>query len=252
MLSPHIDFPRGGLSYAQIWQSMREAVNRAERVIVLATDHYSPEPITLTQQSYATPYGILPTNQQLVERLAERIGPEQAYAAELYHRGEHSIELVLTWLHHMRTGRPCEIVPILCGSFAEYVAGAEPQQQPHIQALVDGVREIAAQEKTLILISGDLAHVGPAFGGDALDAQAEAQLVADDQQVLEAMGSGDAQSLLATMRDLEDRTNICGFPPTWMALSAVSGMRGVACGYQRCPADEENTSAVTVAGIAFE
>lgn len=252
MLSPHIDFPRGGLSYAEIWKRMAMSARQAELVIVLATDHYSSEPVTLTQQSYATPYGILPTNRRIIDRLAEQIGPEQAYAAELYHRGEHSIELVLTWLHHMRAGQPCEIVPILCGSFAEYTAGADPEDNSTIQALVAGVREAAEQHNALILVSGDLSHVGPAFGGLALDADSEAQLVADDQRVLESMCSGDAQSLLTTMRELEDRTNVCGFPPTWMALRAVAGMHGRFSGYARCPADEDNTSAVTVAGIAFE
>lgn len=252
MLSPHIDFARGGHIYAQIWKSMATVARQAELVIVLATDHYSPEPITLTQQNYATPYGMLPTNQVIIDQLAERIGPDQAYAAELYHRGEHSIELVLTWLHHMRAGQPCEVVPILCGSFADYLAGADPHTHPGLQALLSGLREVTEQRDTLILISGDLAHVGPAFDGPALDAAAEAQLLADDQYVLDSMCSGDAQRLLTSMRELENRTNVCGFPPTWLALSALPGMHGSQHGYARCPADDDNTSAVTIAGISFE
>lgn len=252
IFSPHIDYARGGHIYAQIWKSMTEVVRQTELVIVLATDHYSSEAITLTQQNYATPYGILPTYRPIVDALAERIGPQQAYAAELYHRGEHSIELVLTWLHHMRNGQPCHVVPILCGSFADYVAGADPHANPIFQALIPGLREAVEQHKALIIISGDLAHVGPAFDGPALDQAAEAQLLTDDQRVLESMCSGESQTLLTTMRELENRTNVCGFPPAWIALSVLPGMRGTQHGYARCPADDDNSSAVTIAGISFQ
>lgn len=73
IFSPHIDYARGGHIYAQIWKSMTEVVRQTELVIVLATDHYSSEAITLTQQNYATPYGILPTYRPIVDALAERI-----------------------------------------------------------------------------------------------------------------------------------------------------------------------------------
>ena len=50
VLSPHIDYERGGRVYAQVWQRAADMVRAAGIVILIGTDHYSPEPITLTRQ----------------------------------------------------------------------------------------------------------------------------------------------------------------------------------------------------------
>lgn len=251
LLSPHIDYPRGGPIYAQVWKSAAAAVQAADLVVVLATDHYSPEPFTLTRQSYATPYGVLPTDPAVVDLLAEPLG-EMAFAAELYHRREHSVELVATWLHHMRGGGACPMVPVLCGSFQRYTQGpSQPTDDPTISALIAQLRNLAAQRDVLFVISGDLAHVGPAFSGPALTAASEKRLVYDDQQTLDQLCQGSAEGLLATIRQIRDRNNVCGLPPAYLALSALGTTAGERFGYARCPADETNTSAVTIAGVVF-
>jgi AmmeMemoRadiSam system protein B len=62
LLSPHIDYGRGGAVYAHAWKRAAQAVREAELVILLGTDHYGLDLFTLTRQSYATPYGVLPTD----------------------------------------------------------------------------------------------------------------------------------------------------------------------------------------------
>ncbi|MDZ4720705.1 MAG: AmmeMemoRadiSam system protein B [Roseiflexaceae bacterium] len=251
LLSPHIDYPRGGHVYAQVWKSAADAVRAADLVFLLATDHYSPEPITLTHQSYATPYGVLPTDPAIVDLLAKPLG-DAAFAAELYHRREHSVELVATWLHHMRDGLPCTLVPILCGSFQQYTHNkAQPTNNPAIAALVAGIQHVAAQRNVLFVISGDLAHVGPAFGDAALNPATERRVQAQDQRVIEQLCAGNADGLLQTIRTIRDRNNICGLPPAYLVLSALGSTHGELLEYARCPADETNTSAVTIAGIVF-
>ncbi|GAB4117816.1 MAG: AmmeMemoRadiSam system protein B [Roseiflexaceae bacterium] len=255
IFSPHIDYPRGGPIYAQVWKQAALAAQAAEVVLLLATDHYSPEPFTLTRQAYATPLGVLPTDQAIVDQLAAAIGAE-AFTAELYHRQEHSVELVATWLHHIRAGKPCILVPVLCGSFARYSRGDDdPADNRQISALVQALAEVARQRRTLIVVSGDLAHVGPAFGGRALDDAAEQRLYADDQQVLQALASGDPAHFMAVLQKLKDRNNVCGLPPGYMALRTLEllgGAHGTLTGYQRCPADNQNRSAVTIGGMVFE
>ena len=141
LLSPHIDYPRGGSVYAQVWRQVADAVSEAEVVILFGTDHYGSDPFTLTRQSYATPYGVLPTDQSIVDQLAEVLAPELAYAGELRHCGEHSLELVTVWLHHMRQRRPCALVPILCGSFSRFVQnGASPADDPLLSQVLDTLR----------------------------------------------------------------------------------------------------------------
>ncbi|MBK8051224.1 MAG: AmmeMemoRadiSam system protein B [Anaerolineales bacterium] len=143
---------------------------------------------TLTRQNYATPYGVLPTDTELVDRLAAQLGEDLAYAGELRHRGEHSLELVVVWLHHMRAGRPVALAPILVGSFHPfYTNGRRPLDDVHIQKLLKMLGEITADRRTLIIASGDLAHVGPAFGGAPLDREARQRLRAADDGTVAAM-----------------------------------------------------------------
>ncbi|MBN1977562.1 MAG: AmmeMemoRadiSam system protein B, partial [Anaerolineae bacterium] len=123
LVSPHIDYERGGLVYAAVWKHATDAVKTADLVVLLGTDHYGDRLVTLTRQNYGTPFGVLPTAQGIVDALAGAVGPEEAFADELFHRVEHSIELAAVWLHHVRVGRPCEIVPVLCGSFGRFVRG---------------------------------------------------------------------------------------------------------------------------------
>ena len=39
LISPHIDFPRGGPVYASVWAMAATAVKEAELVVILGTDH---------------------------------------------------------------------------------------------------------------------------------------------------------------------------------------------------------------------
>ena len=63
MLCPHIDFARGHETYAQLWERARPSLHDVDLTIILGTDHSGgPGMITPTRQSYATPYGPLPTD----------------------------------------------------------------------------------------------------------------------------------------------------------------------------------------------
>jgi MEMO1 family protein len=251
ILSPHIDYPRGGPIYANVWKSGSAAVRDAELILVLATDHYSPEPLTLTRQRYATPYGTLPTDDSVVDQLAGTIG-ERAFDAELFHRSEHSVELVVNWLHHL-CEQPCPVIPLLCGSFQRYTRGNNnPAADPQLTALIQAIQDIASQRRTLIVISGDLSHVGPAFSGRPLDEQAEQQLRRDDEQLLAQLAKGSADGFFQSIAALRDRNNVCGLPPGYLALRALGSAKGELFGYQRCPADGNNASAVTIAGMVFQ
>ena len=153
LVSPHIDYARGGPLYARVWRRAAEMVRAADLVVVLGTDHSGgPGRITLTRQHYATPFGVLPTAEGLVERLATALGPAQVFAEELHHRHEHSIELAAVWLHHMRQGQPCELLPVLCGSFAHFVQGeAEPADDRAIGAFCDELRQALAARNAVVV-----------------------------------------------------------------------------------------------------
>jgi hypothetical protein len=252
LLSPHIDYPRGGPVYAQVWKRAAQAVREAELVILLGTDHYGSDPFTLTRQSYATPYGVLPTDTTIVDRLAHLLGEEAAFAGELRHRGEHSLELVAVWLHHMRAGAPVPVVPILVGSFYPFIASAAaPADAAPVAAVLEELQCRAQGRRVLVVASGDLAHVGPAFGGPPVDVQARARLHAADTELVAAMQAGAAKEFFAAISRAQDRNNVCGVAPIYLTMKLLDGSRGEQFGYAVCPADEHNTSVVTVTGMFF-
>jgi AmmeMemoRadiSam system protein B len=253
LLSPHIDYARGGEVYARVWKRAAQAARAAELVILLGADHYGADLLTLTRQNYATPYGVLPTDTALVDQLAAVIGAEAAFAGELRHRGEHSLELVAIWLHHMRGGQPVPVAPILTGSFHPFMLnGDTPANDPTISAALEVLRRASAGKRTLIVASGDLAHVGPAFGGNPLDSAGRRALRAADDELIGAMRGGDATGFFSAIRRVQNRNNVCGLAPIYLTLRLLGKGRGEQSGYAICPADAQNTSVVTITGMLFK
>jgi hypothetical protein len=252
LLSPHIDYPRGGAVYAQIWKRAIQAAQEAELVILLGTDHYGSDPFTLTRQHYTTPYGRLPTAQGVVDELAQAIGEDAAFAGELRHVGEHSLELVAVWLHHMRAGNPVELAPILVGGFQHFVQNnAQPRDDPQIQRVLATLARIARGRRAPVVTSDDLAHVGPAFHGAPLNPATRQQWQQADQTLLHHMSAGDADSFFVAIHQVRDRSNVCGVAPIYLALQTLGNVQGESIGYAVCPADDQNTSVVTISGMMF-
>ena len=250
MVCPHIDYSRGHATYAELWTRAEAELSEIELVIILGTDHYGgPARLTPTRQSYATPYGTLPTEQKVAESLEDALG-KSAYDEELHHSSEHSIELAAVWLHHFLRGGKVPVVPVLCGSFHGFVNGeSRPEDDPRLAAALGVLSEANQRRRTLVIAAGDLAHVGPAFGDrQPLDAVAKARLSADDSTSLEAMDSGDADTFLDVSRSESDRRRICGLPPIYLMLKLIEGASGVSMAYSQCPADATNTSVVSIAG----
>jgi AmmeMemoRadiSam system protein B len=254
LVSPHIDYARGGPVYAQVWNQAAQAAQEAEVVLILGTDHNGGTGmITPTRQSYATPYGVLPTDQAAVDALVEALGEEAAFDEELHHRGEHSIELAAVWLHHMRGGRPCSLVPVLTGSFYGFIRGdqGKPADDPALARAVAALRSALAGRQALVVAAGDLAHIGPAFEGQPVDFLRKARLEAEDRGLIEALCQGDAEGFFELIRAEADRRNVCGLPPIYLALKVLGDARGEQAGYDRCPADTNGTSFVSICGVVW-
>jgi AmmeMemoRadiSam system protein B len=253
LVSPHIDYARGGAVYARVWESAKEAVRAADLVVLVGTDHYGGDgALTLTRQNYATPFGVLPTAGGIVDALADALGEETTFGDEFHHRGEHSIELAAVWLHHIREEKPCEVVPILCGSFGHFVRGdGEPASDPAINALVDALRQAMEGCRALVVAAADLSHVGPAFGGQPLDFVGRARLQVADYELIERMCDGDAVGFFAAIKRDGDRRNVCGLSPIYLTMRVLDPTRGKPVAYERCPADQNETSFVSVCGVLF-
>lgn len=253
MLCPHIDYARGHKTYAELWQRAKPSLDEIELVVIFGTDHSGGlGMLTPTPQSYFTPHGVLPTDTDIVDGLASAIGEKRAYAEEIHHINEHSIELASVWLHHFIDGRACSVVPILCGSFHHFVTGkGHPWDDGSINAAVEYLKSVAAERNTLFIAAGDLAHIGPAFGDAApLDAIARAKLSAEDRESMGDICNGDEEAFFERSRAELDSRRICGISPIYMMLRCLEfeNIRGESMGYDQCPADAQGGSVVSIAG----
>ena len=251
MLCPHIDYERGHETYARLWRRAAPMLDDIELVIIFGTDHSGgPGQITPTRQSYKTPLGVLPTDVGIVDRLAEALGTDEAFAEELHHAKEHSIELAAVWLHYFIGGRCCPVVPILCGSFAEFVTeSSRLADAGPIHRTLEVLADATSGRKTLVIAAGDLAHVGPAFGNPRpADAVERARVEAGDRQSLEAICAGDSERFFEVSRAEADARKLCGMPPIYMMLRHLAGSCGEALGYDQCLADARGGSFVSIAG----
>ncbi len=258
VVSPHIDYQRGGPVYAQVWQVAKSAVLDAELVLIFGTDHNgSVGSITLTHQPYATPFGVLPNDMDLINKLAAAIGEESAYAEELNHRNEHSIELSAVWLHyifHQAKRAPCPMIPILIGSFHHFLSnGHHPAADPVFNHFWDTLKQETAGRRVLAVGSVDLAHVGPAFGDSfIMDAPRRMSLREEDRGLTSAITRGSAAEFYDRIFAVHDRNRICGFAPLYHMLSYLNATTGTRIAYDQCPADQMDTSLVSICGLLLQ
>lgn len=246
VVSPHIDYERGGPIYAKVWSQAAASIRAADLVIIIGTDHFSEAcRISLTRQNYATPFGVLPTDTGIVDSLAETIGVEEAFAGELHHRREHSIELAAVWMHYMRDMHPVQVVPILTGSLTTQ------GKDPHLTGFVKVLKQAMRSRRAVVVAAGDLAHVGPAFETEpALPPRLEA-LQQADQELIQAMCQGSVSDFTSAIEREKDQNNVCGVSPISLALRLLAPVKGQSHGYAVCPADENRTSVVTICGVTL-
>jgi hypothetical protein len=254
IISPHIDYHRGGPVYAQVWQRAAAAVQEADLVLMFGTDHNGGlGKITLTEKAYATPYGVLPTEPELVRRLAEAVGPT-AFDEELHHRKEHSVELSAVWLHYTRQENPPPMIPILCGSFHHFVMnGGHPAEEPRLNRFVEALRAETAGRRALAVASVDLAHVGPNFGDEfVMDGDRRAALADSDRSLMDAIRQGDAARFYREIAAVQDRNRICGFSSIYLMLRYLGATDGVKVAYEHCAADTAEASLVSICGMLLD
>lgn len=262
IISPHIDFERGGDSYGMIWEQVRGELQDVELFVVFGTDHNGDGPrLTLTNQDYQTPLGSLQTDSELVDELAMILSTDDSvadhpFADELNHINEHSIELASVWLHRALGQSNAKMLPVLCGSFGRLLAeGApEPAEHPQISAAIRLLQEVASQRRTVFIAAADLAHVGPAFGDTEpmpTDSEGRHRVRNADETLLNSIVNGNRQAFFESIKNESDQNKICGLAPIYMTLWASQATTGTWNGYQQCQADEADTSFVSIAGAAL-
>jgi predicted class III extradiol MEMO1 family dioxygenase len=105
----------------------------------------------------------------------------------------------------------------------------------------------------LVVAAGDLAHVGLAFGDTLpVDFAGRARLADADDALIEIICAGDAEGVFQRIKADDDRRNVCGLAPIYLTLRLLGETTGERAGYDRCPADQNGTSWVSVCGVVLK
>jgi len=219
LIVPHIDFARGGRSYAHGFHRLAQGP-KPKTVIVFGVAHASPAaPFVMTRHDFDTPLGTLKADRTRIDRLAAACDWDP-FEDEIVHRDEHSIELPAVMLAYVY-GSDITIVPILCGAFD---AGA---QDVHIERFLDACKAEAASEDVLILAGADLAHVGRTFGDEfEIDDAVIGRVRKRDETDLTHALAGDPASWYKSVMQDGNARRVCGLQCIYSALRAAEGNAG--------------------------
>lgn len=261
IISPHIDLHRGGPAFAWAYKRLVEQ-SAAELFVIFGTAHHAMEQLfCVSRKDFDTPLGIVRTDRQFIDRLAAHLSSSVAgrqidpFEDELAHRYEHSIEFQAMFLQYLLGAeREFRIVPILAGSFQEFLAaGRQPSDSPQVQAFLAAVRAAAGGHPGgICYISGaDLAHIGQRFGDEwLLDEDRLAEQSEDDRKLLEAACRGDSAGFFSHVARHQDRSRICGLSPTYTMLEVMEPTRGELLKYDQA-VELDGTSCVSFASVAY-
>ena len=262
IMSPHIDFHRGGAAFAWAYDRL-VAESEAELFVILGTAHTPLAGLySVSRKDFATPLGTARTDREFVDTLSRRLASRdnateawRIFQDELPHRHEHSIEFQALMLQYVLGGRrDYRIVPILVGSFHPFVLHQRfPDQSPAVADFVAALREtVAACGKQVCYVAGvDMAHIGRQFGdADLLDEPRLKTQWTDDQQLLARACAGDSAGWFEHVSSSGDRHRICGLAPMYTMLAATRPDRGELLKYDQAVAPD-GTSCVSFASVAF-
>jgi len=262
VMSPHIDFQRGGPTFA--WAYDRVVTESQAKVFVIFGTAHTPlkSLFSVSRKHFETPLGRVETDREFVDAFSRRLSllPTAEETAVMFddefpHRQEHSIEFQALMLQYVLGGRrDYKIVPILVGSFHPFVqSNRSPGDAPAVADFVAALREtIGSCSSEVCFVAGvDLAHIGQQFGDEPLlDKARLTEQWTDDQQLLAAACAGDPEAWFIHVAAQQDRNRICGLAPTYTMLEAMRPERGEMLKYDQAVA-KDGSSCVSFASVAF-
>lgn len=231
IIAPHIDLRVGERAYAPVYRAVKSFAAQLDddapvTFVILGTSHYGTGDLFLpSRKDYVTPLGRMRCDREFLDRLEKELGrPFQA--DDTAHRPEHSIEFQVLFLQHLfgekaSDGR-VKFAPILCTSFHP-LFDRDAETRAEYDAFVEALRKTVSgsETRTVLLVGGDLAHVGRKFG-DPFDAESVLEAVdASDRELLDIVCRRDSTGLYAHIAADRDARNVCGFPPMLAMLDTL-------------------------------
>ncbi|MBI1289699.1 AmmeMemoRadiSam system protein B [bacterium] len=255
VVSPHIDFQRGGELYAWAYKALKEYGTGAKTFIVLGTSHRSgTHRFVATRKNYDTPLGAIDTDQAILDELATEFGGE-LFENEFLHRDEHTIELQAMYLRHTFPDTPIRMVPILVPSFDDLLdEEGTPRADEEITAFVAALRRILDKhgDNVAVIAGVDLSHCGPEFGDEEPNTpERQKEIRLGDELSLEKAVALDADGFFETFRPDFNSRKVCSIGTVWVMLEVMKGRaEGKLLKYNQAVSPDQNTL-VSFAAMAF-
>jgi AmmeMemoRadiSam system protein B len=253
LYAPHIDIRVAPEVYGESFA--RIAHLKPDHVYIIGTSHYAGyysqydnSPIIFTEKDFQTPLGIIPNNRSKTRALFDSSGAG-ATVADRAHRMEHSIEIQLIFLQYLWS-HEFTITPILIGSLDELLYSDLSNKFNTIDAFSKALHE-SKQENDLILISGDLSHIGKKFGDATTGIGMLDEVKAFDNETLDAASTGNSSELLSHIKSNLDAYRVCGYPPLFSFLKYLpEEITGNSFAYNYWD-DSETESVVSYGSVLF-
>ncbi len=256
IMSPHIDYERGGMTYGRTYKVLREHLPEASEgpllLIVIGVGHAGAlSPIVVADKTFQTPLGDLPVDQDAIRLIREWVG-DRPFNESFIHKAEHSVELQAVWLKHLLAGREITMLPILAGILPLNENGT-PEGVEELEKVMDALFEIERRHEGPVLWVGgvDCSHVGPRFGDqEPVDDTLTADVLKRDMAALEQVRNVDAEEWWHSLMDEDNPTRVCGLNAMYLLLKGMQGAQGYIIDYDQA-VSEDRMQMVSFAGGVF-
>lgn len=254
LVAPHIDLRRGGPSFAWAYHQLRGR-DDIELFVILGTGHQPMQHrFGALRKDYETPFGVAKTDTDALRALADGL-PFDLFADEWSHRREHSIEFQVVYLQYLFGGKlRASIAPVLAGSFHEFSQdGGSPMADAEVASFTAALRKLveAHHGKVCVIAGVDFAHIGGRFGDEEpMDKARREQLRREDEAMMAAMASCDAEKFHQSIAAEKDARRICGYPAIYTLLAALQPRAAGILHYGQSHEPDTN-SVVSFGAMAF-
>jgi MEMO1 family protein len=251
ILAPHIDIAVAHDAYVNAYRYLKG--RNYDLVIILGINHNGSGGLwSISDKSYATPFGPLHTDREFIAGLKARLPQGALTSSDFDHKHEHSVEFQTVFLSHYLKDGP-KIVPILCGGIHEFVhSGKSPLSDGRFLAMKGALNELVGErwDRTLLVSGVDFSHVGLKFGHDHPAEELMGRASAYDGKIIQALLAGRPEEIFSHAAASRDYCNVCGLPSmllfSWLLGPCMASL------LKQGTYDEKATrSAVTYASMVF-
>ena len=264
IIAPHLDMSLSDYSH-RVYAASYDAISEsdADTFVIFGTSHFvMTNYFMFTHKPYQTPLGTLGIDTEIINEISQKMNRMEKLDKDFdnftinedAHRWEHSIEYSAMMLSYVFRNRKIKIIPILVGSFFEYIHNhKQPTENPLIVETLQAIKEVLSEHKRNVcwISSVDFSHFGNKFG-DEFDAKTKLdECIKEDSISIRHILNGDYKAFFQKGIFDQDKWKICGLSPIYSQMLAMDTKQGELLDYNQWYEDATK-SAVTIAAIGLE